>query len=120
MKLQNNFTSIEQSKHLLKIGLPANSADMCYPVLPCCNGDTVQATDVVLAFVDVQIEPKDAGIPCWSTGRLIEILAVCNDFGSCTIDWISFSTEQSPLQTIYDEVCAGITQSLLDFSKLEK
>lgn len=52
--------------------------------------------------------------------QVIEILTKCNVFGTATIEWVQFCSEQSPLQTIYDELCAGVTQALLDFSRLEE
>jgi hypothetical protein len=78
-KLQNNFTTPEQSKRLLELGVPADSADMYYhkeigftsfysepEVIPSCElfstGNPVYIHD----------------IPCWSVGRLIEIMKICN------------------------------------------
>lgn len=78
-KLQNNFTTVEQSKRLLELGVPADSADMCYPVLPCNDGSTIQTTEMVIAFVDSEIKTKDTCIPCWSVGRLIEIAKICSE-----------------------------------------
>lgn len=76
--LQNNFTTPEQSKRLLELGVPADSADMYY------HKD--------IGFTDFHLEPEviPAGelfstgnqvyiydIPCWSVGRLIEIMHIC-------------------------------------------
>ena len=81
-KFENHFTSLEQSKRLLELGLPADSAD-CYfqdleyheegidktlhtwigPLILNC--DTYE--EEVLSF------PTDTLYPCWSVGRLIEI-----------------------------------------------
>lgn len=77
-KLQNNYTTPEQSKRLLELGVPADSADMYYhkeigftsfysepEVIPSCElfstGNPVYIHD----------------IPCWSVGRLIEIYHIC-------------------------------------------
>lgn len=65
-KLQSNFTTHEQSKRLLELGVPADSADCVYD-----------------AQGRVYIKPheyifKDCPtlLPCWSVGRLIEILEI--------------------------------------------
>lgn len=36
-KLQNNFTTSEQSKRLLELGIPTNSADCYYNDRFCCS-----------------------------------------------------------------------------------
>lgn len=80
-QLQNNFTTPEQSKRLLEIGVPANSAD-CY-LQRCENED-----DGIVDYKPfIGKSPAIEGnlfsyrygytIPCWSVGRLIEILDLC-------------------------------------------
>ena len=109
-KLQNDFTTKQQSEKLLALGMPRLSANFYY--------DDENEVQIVK---DPEFELQSKGyFPCWSVGRLIEIMTICNNFGTCTIDWVSFCKEQPPLQIIYDELCAGATQALLDFSKLEK
>lgn len=122
--LQNNFTTTEQSKRLLELGVPADSADMYIECYWCYGGNARWRHKVGSheMFGDRKQIGEGVGaiIPCWSVGRLIEILTICNNFGTLTIDWFSFCKEQSPLQLVYDEICAGVTQSVLDFSKLEE
>lgn len=115
-KLQKDYTTPEQSKMLLELGVPKWTANFKHPCIPTSKGDLVLSTDIVVGCQEI----FEDEIPLWSTGRLIEILAICNAFGTATIDWVQFCSEQPPLQTIYDELCAGATQALLDFSKLEK
>ena len=112
MGLQKDYTTPEQSKRLLELGVPKWTANFKHPCIPTNKGDLVLSTDIVVSCQEI----FEDEIPLWSTGRMIEILAKCNTFSTITIDWCS---EQSPLQTIYDELCAGVTQALLDFSKLE-
>ena len=57
----NNYTTIEQSKHLLELGLKYNTADMYYP----CEG--------VKPKVGVAMMLSD-NIPCWSVGTLLELM----------------------------------------------
>ena len=112
-KTNNNFTTREQSMHLLKIGVPDYSAD-CYYDKKSFLGDRNQ---IYVLNEDEYVVNDEYSLPCWSTGRIIEILTICNAFG--TLTGIQFVSEQIPFQTVYDELCAGVTQSVLDFSKWE-
>lgn len=79
-KLQNNFTTPEQSKRLLELGVPADSAD-CYlnsDSVIMLNGKTFQENyneDLDLARLHLIEYPHY--VPCWSVGRLIEIYEIC-------------------------------------------
>ena len=90
MKLQNHYTTPEQSKRLLLIGLPAKSADMFWN-----NhiGSKMYAAPLVRSkhtylYKDFFKSNNDFYIPCWSVGRLMEIFDIC-----CTLDlyedWIN-------------------------------
>lgn len=78
-KLQNNFTTPEQSKRLLELRVPADSAD-CY--------NTTKHIGIIpdgATYKDVwemSIWRNENGnhiemYPCWSVGRLIEIYHIC-------------------------------------------
>lgn len=74
-KLQNNFTTIEQSQRLLELGVPADSSDCVYygkglspSTLLGYNGNQ---------FLYSEIKESEDYIPCWSVGRLIEIYHIC-------------------------------------------
>lgn len=86
-KLQNNFTTPEQSKRLLELGVPADSAD-CYLFKFRCE-------DVYTQWHIALFENKETYswkinllsgtlydyLPCWSVGRLIEIFKKLCPFG---------------------------------------
>lgn len=67
-----NYTTIEQSKHLLELGLDASSADMFWR-----NGartDYIQCfTPSVIHKFEIDVD-MDIDTPCWSVGRLIELM----------------------------------------------
>ena len=67
--LQNDLTTIEQSKRLLELGVPKNSANHYY------------GKDGKLHYIDGTIPYSllwETGCtPCWSVGRLIEISELC-------------------------------------------
>ena len=66
-----NYTSIEQSKKLLELGLSPKSADMCY-----LNDGTAAKVDANSYNIAVQLW-KDYYVeitPCWSVGALLEVM----------------------------------------------
>ena len=134
--LQNNFTTPEQSKRLLELGVPADSADCVFMrgyssygkdefVVPFYKTDSI-----VSFFKDHEWEDGIDFIPCWSVGRLIEIYEACC-LKRVTIDFenIKYVHERQP-NLIEDlmECIEGhkIMHELypyyykLDFSKLEE
>lgn len=117
-KLQNNFTTPEQSKRLLELGVPANSAD-CYML----NNQMTHGWDMndYELYVDdySRYDPfyygDDSILPCWSVGRLMEIYKIVGEeAGQC----ISCSTNQSQVESLVQLYEENI--ELLDFSKLDE
>lgn len=70
--LQNNFTTPEQSKRLLELGVPADSADCYYA--PFTRGVQVRHEPYELRSTFFDEYPFS---PCWSVGRLMEIWEIC-------------------------------------------
>lgn len=104
--LQNNFTTPEQSKRLLELGVPADSAD-------CYYGSFVRLTlRQYNTLRDGFFETYESYTPCWSVGRLIEIFIICTPFTEIRLR--TMLIEQ--LIASYEDV---IKQSMIDFSKLE-
>lgn len=97
-KLQNNFTTPEQSKRLLELGVPADSADCYY-----YDWDIKGRGPHVFDWYDREIsnfEKRVSGTkkyPCWSVGRLMEIIDICD-----TID----TGEQYPTTKQVKVICA--------------
>ena len=137
--LQNNFTSPEQSRRLLELGLPADSADcviatyqdvikhgiLCYHY--SSYGEFVEKVGNIAALA--AIHPNEKYIPCWSVGRLIEIELMCREKRAGQIARLYFTAEDNPIDA--DTIGqSNITESLIrymesalynyDFSKLEK
>lgn len=115
--LQNNFTTPEQSKRLLELGAPADSAD-CY----WRNyGDAEHRADVRFVLngydkihtIKDCYEPNTEIIPCWSAGRLIEIYEIC--FGG-------YFNSRYFGHTLMEDVLLKIEEQInsIDFSKLEE
>lgn len=69
-----NFTSIEESKKLVELGVDLNTADMFYEIQKNYNDDGTDQTFVrVGEFPKLQFKYYEY-IPCWSTGVLIDLL----------------------------------------------
>lgn len=116
--LQNNFTTPEQSKRLLELGLSADSADLYY--CACLNKNKVPAE--ILSIADKpQVGTNTNEYPCWSVGRLIEILKICvtkEDEFVEILENLTYWTLQSLtdcLMSVFNEY-----KNVIDFSKLER
>ena len=72
--LQNNFTTPEQSKRLLELGVPADSADMYYHLE---NYQYYVRDEFSIKQNDFFEFYKNIFYPCWSVGRLMEIFDIC-------------------------------------------
>lgn len=108
-KLQNNFTTPEQSKRLLELGVPAWTADCLYT-----SKDNITPYVLLKAMVDY-----DAGkhlIPCWSVGRLIEIYCF-----AAGIEYIKIClSEISQIESMIRMIEIAVKVKTFDFSKLEE
>ena len=78
IELQHNFTTIDQSKLLVDMGLPVDTAD-CY----IYTYDEVKINDmgILQKLTFTQRKEKQRSphrfLPCWSLVRLIEIFDAC-------------------------------------------
>lgn len=66
--IMSNFTSVEQSKKFIELGLSPKSADMLY------TWDTDNKTYYPLPIVDDKKHDFPSGLPCWSVGALMNLL----------------------------------------------
>ena len=123
--LQNNFTTPEQSKWLLELGVPADSAD-CYFYdwdLKKTNdhhrGGSPQIFDWFQRDIEKFKKRKCIKVhPCWSVGRLFEIIKICSDV---PIDWTGgLNEEREVLEVVEDTLYALYLGKHMDFSKLEE
>lgn len=117
-KLQNNFTSTEQSKRLLELGVPADSAD-CYYLRE--HDDKVylfqnqKESDNCISKIRLRLGLGHA-MPCWSVGRLMEIFAICFD-----PDFIHFDTYADGINFLQQMMDKYETYAEnMDFSKLKE
>lgn len=77
-----HYTSIEQSKKLLELGLSPKSADMCYKTVDVDNAESDEDcvfdlvckpyTEYLKYVIPLGLNYK--AIPCWSLGALLEVM----------------------------------------------
>ena len=113
-QLQNGYTTVEQSKRLLEIGVPAHSSDFHYTVFATVLWHHEPG--------DIDFSNSDA-IPIWSVGRLIEIVVLTTferDVYNLKIEGIRRSIERNRmLEDIIEDIETLIKDNRMDFSKLE-
>ena len=117
-KLQNNFTTPEQSKRLLELGVPADSADCVHTYL----GIKMLPENIVYSQYDWMVADGDHRTPCWSVGRLIEISLKCSTLPSRQVVFSRFGeNDEYPIVNFIIEVLrSSIITNHCDFSKLEE
>lgn len=123
-KLHNDFTTPEQSKQLLELGVPADSAnywicidksDFTYTI-KVFHSHNYSYIENYYNEMNRKEEMYIDILPCWSVGRLMEIYTICYD-----LDYIEFDTFADGtnfLKQILDRFENCIDS--MDFSKLEK
>lgn len=121
-----NFTTPEQSKRLLELGVPADSAD-CYNTTKHIGIIPDGATYKDVWQMSIWRDEDDNHIemyPCWSVGRLIEILEII--LGSPWSDKELLGKQGTLLERVvsdfedvvkYKEI---FKDNRIDFSKLEE
>lgn len=129
---QNNFTTIEQSKRLLELGVPADSADCYIQISECvkynfdkkheeiykkCEYGVIGGSGIFGSEIPARLYLSDGSpeyLPCWSIGRLIEIYVKAKGLDYMSIDI-------TPNSNLIEELIYKYKMSLgiMDFSKLE-
>lgn len=124
-KIQNNFTTPEQSKRLLELGVPAWTAD-CFHPTDLQQNIIQDATPTIITYqLDTNeiVWDKIYGFPCWSVGRLIEILEII--LGTPWLDHkeLGKSTLLERVLSDFEDVVKYkeiFKDNRIDFSKLEE
>ena len=130
IELKPLFTTQEQSKRLLELGIPRDTADFKYVPQRTFNSyylaDTADGLDDSKVFYPTTPRFKVGGveewdIPCWSLGRLFQILSICYDHTryAYMVDLgdFRFKTIDDVITEDFEE---NIKEGMLDFSKLNK
>lgn len=128
IELKPLFTTQEQSKRLLELGVPPYTADLKYSPRRTFNtyylADPADGLDDSEVFYPTTPSINESGlkkwdIPCWSLTRLFQILSLCYDHARCAymIDIGDFR-DLNMDDVITNDVEFNIKDGMLDFSKL--
>lgn len=110
------YTTIEQSKKLLSLGLDPSTADMIYTMV---NGQKTP-------FIRMEGETIDecrGDIPAWSLTALFELMPVCFKMEHDSIGyWVSFGVHctkdyDEPIDAAFEMVCWLIEQGHIKVNK---
>lgn len=112
-KLQSNYTTTEQSKRLLELGVPEWTADLRYRI--CKVNDSILGNPYLTKGKKYTGSHFNSSLPCWSVGRLIEIYKIVGEEAGQCISCSKNQTQVESLVQLYEE-----NIGLLDFSKLEE
>ena len=133
--LQNNYTTPEQSKRLLELGVPADSADMWWEKDETIriNGEWVHGAawgkvpnpfnwdrdnNRYYTYSDIKAAVTDfignETLPCWSVGRLMEIITMCHLSRDSR-----FCFREDMCECLVESICGFIKYGEMDFSELE-
>lgn len=118
IQFENNFTTPEQSKRLLKLGVPADSSDMNYH--SAGNKFTIEHLYLNKGrkYSDLATNFENLTLPCWSVGRLIEIAEIM--VGSTT--WQDYQQPSVEKPTLVERAVCTIENLCnlikFDFEKL--
>jgi hypothetical protein len=112
-----NFTSPEQSKRLLELGVPDWSADCVYDCA-LIGGEkyyslSILEDELFSVYKRIWEDPCTDIIPCWSVGRLIEIFLLCTPYKDIAMN------KSNLVEQMVVSLFMVNKDGLLDFSKLE-
>ena len=114
-KLQNNFTSIEQSKRLLELGVPEWTADLRYRI--CKANDSILGNPYLTKGKKYTGSHFNSSLPCWSVGRLIEIYHICVGPGCSFTFHVCF---QNIMHEVIYKLAEAKRNGWLELKKLEE
>lgn len=124
--LQNNFTTPEQSKRLLELGVPADCADMLWDgTYDLVNGwefeDYPTFSDKHYSYYQGLYREEDAVhiLPCWSVGRLIEIIGICAGMECVDFETLAW-TQGVWSEKLIRMIGYLVKYNKIDFSELEE
>ena len=128
--MKNNFTSFEQSKRLIELGVPVDSADCVGFIvdksIDICNeyfqkGETrISAINPRYTYTQVTTLKYgevwlDEPFPCWSVGRLIDIIN-----NSTKLGYLVLYSSDILIERLIKVIENHTNFNEIDFSKLEE
>ena len=122
-KLQNNYTTPEQSDRLLELGVPVDSAD-CYYQNALPEPKIITSDRKFQEYIDSRTGTNREiwyFKPCWSVGRLIEIICNCHIITNQLVEnWICCDKNTNLIELLIGDIEMYTNVQHIDFSKLEE
>lgn len=120
-KLQNDYTTPEQSKRLLELGVPADSANLFYSKFECKTFENRPTLCYDKKYSDIVPHGYEKDyLPCWSEGRLMRIFHICVSHTSMYGWNYHEDVDGNYIDYIIQEYIDALKWGELDFSKLEE
>ena len=116
-RLNRDITNIEQSKKLVKLGVPRKSSNFYFPLMPTQIGGWILSTEYTFRR-EVNEELHPSTIPAWSVGRLIEILEIT--VGAPWSDKQLLGKQGTLLERVISDFEDCVKFNKIDFSKLKE
>ena len=114
MGLQKDYTTPEQSKRLLELGVPVDSAD-------CYYDSWRQIQWRQLKDLDHDFFQKyNHYTPCWTVGRLITISRVCSTLHENVYSFSFYKDTEDNVEWAIRFIESGVKTGNMDFSKWEE
>lgn len=111
--LQSTFTTPEQSKRLLELGVLEWTADLRYRI--CKANDSVLGNPYLTKGKKYTGSHFNSSLPCWSVGRLIELYMKARGLDFMYFRIMSDADMIDSIVRMFVE-----NQNEIDFSKLEE
>ena len=130
-KLQHGFTNPIQSRRLLELGVPADSADCAYrgphmPITILSPNELYSEHEKEIHDLETKRDRREGRFqicePCWTVGRLMEIYDICfpdNGDWPNTQKWYKYTKTYNLLKYAIDCIEVAVEKEYIDFSKLE-
>lgn len=130
--LQNNFTTPEQSKKLLELGVPVDSADCYYShyIKTYAHSEYTEILWHRPRFITEDNKPSwnaklmdgtQTYLPCWTVGQLIKIICNCHVITNQFMEnWICCDKDTNLIELLISDIDVYIAAGHIDFSKLEE
>lgn len=109
-ELKKDYTTPEQSKRLLELGIPIESANIIYYHTP----DSLHDPYFITEKRQVENLKSGKGLPCWSVGRLIDIYSIITGRKKFTL-----RTVDTLINEVIYMLNVAIKHEEVDFSKLD-
>ena len=117
-RLQSNFTTVEQSKRMLELGVPEWTADLRYRI--CKANDSILGNPYLTKGKKYTGSHFNSSLPCWSVGRLIEIHRICSTLPDEEYMFPFWKDQEYNVEWAIRVLESGIRTGNIDFSNLEE